>query len=71
MFKSLRNSALPPEHVFSVTVGSSSKKTLASWHVLEPADVISVIALLNGAAHAPALGQEVVASEDAAGESKA
>lgn len=48
MFKSLRNSKLPTEHVFSVTVGASSKQTLASWHLLEPADVISAVALLNG-----------------------
>ncbi|KAF1356607.1 alpha,alpha-trehalose-phosphate synthase-like protein subunit Tps2 [Delphinella strobiligena] len=48
MFRSLRNSTLPKEHVFSVTVGASSKQTLASWHLLEPSDVISAIQLLNG-----------------------
>jgi trehalose 6-phosphate synthase/phosphatase len=48
MFRSLRQSDLPPEHVFSVTVGASSKQTLASWHLLEPSDVISCISLLNG-----------------------
>jgi trehalose 6-phosphate synthase/phosphatase len=48
MFRSLRQSDLPAEHVFSVTVGASSKQTLASWHLLEPSDVISCIALLNG-----------------------
>lgn len=52
MFKSLRNSNLVKDHVFSVTVGASSKQTLASWHLLEPADVISTIALLNGASDA-------------------
>ncbi|KKA16990.1 Alpha,alpha-trehalose-phosphate synthase (UDP-forming) [Rasamsonia emersonii CBS 393.64] len=47
MFRALRNSDLPPEHVFSVTVGASSKQTLASWHLLEPADVIATIGSLN------------------------
>ncbi|KAF1830914.1 hypothetical protein BDW02DRAFT_601239 [Decorospora gaudefroyi] len=56
MFRSLRQSKLPPDHVFSVTVGASSKQTLASWHLLEPADVVSVIALLNGSADAGNVG---------------
>jgi len=63
MFQSLRESALPEESVFSVTVGASSKKTLASWHVLEPADVISTIALLNSASHAGATGQDGAADD--------
>ena len=50
MFRALRATNLPPDHVFSVTVGASSKQTLASWHLLEPADVIASIALLNGSA---------------------
>ncbi|CZT10369.1 probable trehalose-6-phosphate phosphatase [Rhynchosporium agropyri] len=48
MFRALNGSALDPEHMFTVTVGASSKMTLAHWHLLEPADVISSIALLNG-----------------------
>ncbi|TVY67386.1 Trehalose-phosphatase [Lachnellula suecica] len=48
MFRALNASNLPPEHVFTVTVGASSKMTLAHWHLLEPADVISSVALLNG-----------------------
>jgi len=48
MFRSLNGTKLPTEHVFTVTVGASSKLTLANWHLLEPADVISSIALLNG-----------------------
>ncbi|OKL63458.1 hypothetical protein UA08_02071 [Talaromyces atroroseus] len=48
MFRALRHSDLPPEHIFSVTVGASSKQTLASWHLLEPADVIATIGMLNG-----------------------
>ena len=48
MFRALNASALAPEHVFTVTVGASSKMTLAHWHLLEPSDVISSVALLNG-----------------------
>jgi len=60
MFKSLRNSNLPEEHVFSVTVGASSKQTLASWHLLEPSDVISAVALLNGSVDAGNIGPVAV-----------
>lgn len=56
MFRALSLSSLPDEHIFSVTVGASSKQTLASWHLLEPSDVISVIALLNGSADAGNVG---------------
>ncbi|KAH8593901.1 glycosyltransferase family 20-domain-containing protein [Bisporella sp. PMI_857] len=48
MFRALNSSSLAPEHYFTVTVGASSKNTLAHWHLLEPVDVISSIALLNG-----------------------
>ena len=48
MFRALSASPLPAEHVFTVTVGASSKMTLAHWHLLEPKDVISTVALLNG-----------------------
>lgn len=48
MFRALNGSTLEKNHVFTVTVGASSKMTLAHWHLLEPADVISSIALLNG-----------------------
>jgi len=61
MFRTLRATKLPQEHVFSVTVGASSKLTLASWHLLEPADVVSTIALLNGIAGAGDLGTQAVA----------
>ncbi|KKK14428.1 putative alpha,alpha-trehalose-phosphate synthase subunit Tps2 [Aspergillus rambellii] len=47
MFRALQNSNLPPDHVFSVTVGASSKQTAASWHLLEPSDVIEAISILN------------------------
>jgi trehalose 6-phosphate synthase/phosphatase len=48
MFRALNSSGLPDEHVFTVTVGASSKMTLAHWHLLEPSDVISSIGLLTG-----------------------
>ncbi|GME24367.1 Glycosyl transferase family 20 [Neofusicoccum parvum] len=60
MFRALRGSKLPEDHVFSVTVGASSKQTLASWHLLEPADVVSCIALLNGSADAGNIGAVAV-----------
>ncbi|KAB2580055.1 Trehalose-phosphatase [Lasiodiplodia theobromae] len=60
MFRALRGSKLPEDHVFSVTVGASSKQTLASWHLLEPADVISCVALLNGSADAGNIGAVAV-----------
>ncbi|KAK7533266.1 alpha,alpha-trehalose-phosphate synthase-like protein subunit Tps2 [Phyllosticta citribraziliensis] len=60
MFRALRRSNLPQDHVFSVTVGASSKQTLASWHLLEPSDVISVVALLNGSADAGNIGAVAV-----------
>lgn len=39
---------LNPEHVFTATVGASTKVTLARWHLLEPEDVIDSVALLAG-----------------------
>lgn len=48
MFRALNGSTLESDHCFTVTVGASSKNTLAHWHLLEPADVISSVALLNG-----------------------
>jgi trehalose 6-phosphate synthase/phosphatase len=69
MFRSLRASSLPNDHVFAVTVGASSKQTIASWHLLEPSDVISALSLLNGNAD----GGNVAAAtavEDAIPESK-
>ncbi|KAK6334369.1 threalose-6-phosphate phosphatase [Orbilia blumenaviensis] len=48
MFRALRRSTLPAEHVFAVTIGASTKMTLASWHLQEPADVIDSVRLLIG-----------------------
>ncbi|AEO60371.1 glycosyltransferase family 20 protein [Thermothelomyces thermophilus ATCC 42464] len=36
------------EQCFTVTVGASTKVTLARWHLLEPEDVIECVALLAG-----------------------
>jgi trehalose 6-phosphate synthase/phosphatase len=36
------------ENVFTVTVGASTKVTLARWHLLEPEDVVDSVALLAG-----------------------
>ncbi|KAJ5738284.1 Trehalose-phosphatase [Penicillium malachiteum] len=47
MFRALQKFDLPQDHVYSVTVGASSKQTDASWHLLEPADVINTIQMLN------------------------
>jgi len=48
MFRALNASGLPDQHIFTVAVGASSKPTLAKFHLLEPSDVISAVALLNG-----------------------
>lgn len=36
------------DQCFTVTVGASTKVTLARWHLLEPEDVIECVALLAG-----------------------
>lgn len=46
MFRALLRCNLPRNEVFAVTVGASSKKTLAAWHLLEPRDVIAAITSL-------------------------
>lgn len=51
MFRSLNGATgevLHEDHVFTVTVGASTKVTLAKWHLLEPEDVIECVALLAG-----------------------
>ncbi|KAK8050452.1 trehalose-phosphatase [Apiospora phragmitis] len=52
MFRALSNlSGIGPEpqNIFTVTVGASTKVTLARWHILEPADVVEATGLLAGA----------------------
>jgi len=42
--------AMPVDGVFSTTVGASSKKTLARWHVTSPYAIVeSVLALVDDA----------------------
>ncbi|OBT49209.1 hypothetical protein VE00_00160 [Pseudogymnoascus sp. WSF 3629] len=48
MFRALNASGVPEETMFTVTVGSSSRMTLAHWHLPEPADVIHSLATLAG-----------------------
>lgn len=49
MFRALNGlsgNSLIAENIFTVTVGASTKVTLARWHLLEPEDVIEAVALL-------------------------
>ncbi|KAK2035634.1 family 20 glycosyltransferase [Colletotrichum zoysiae] len=51
MFRALNGlsgTELHNDHVFTVTVGASTKVTLARWHLLEPEDVVECVALLVG-----------------------
>lgn len=56
MFRSLNGlstadngaAAIEPDHTFTITVGASTKVTLARWHVLEPEDIVECGALLAG-----------------------
>ena len=41
------------DHVFTVTVGTGRKATLARWHLLEPEDVVDVAGLLAGLTYGP------------------
>ena len=59
MFRSLRSSKLPTDHVFAVNVGVTAKKTAASWHLVEPSDVVSAIAMLNEPAGAGTMNDEL------------
>jgi trehalose 6-phosphate synthase/phosphatase len=52
MFRALNGLAGPvldADHVFTVTVGASTKVTLARWHLLEAEDVVDCITLIAGA----------------------
>ncbi|KAK4221456.1 putative glycosyltransferase [Podospora fimiseda] len=61
MFRALNGLSAPSdgsadveaENTFTVTVGASTKVTLARWHLLEPEDVIECTALLAGAVGTP------------------
>jgi trehalose 6-phosphate synthase/phosphatase len=62
MFRAMKNSTLSRETAFAVNVGASSKATEATWHVLEPSDVISIIGMLNGGSATSAIGNIGAAS---------
>jgi len=48
MFRSLKKSTLAKESMFSVSIGSDSKPTEASYHLEEPKDVVKAVMMLNG-----------------------
>ncbi|RYO96168.1 hypothetical protein DL763_003369 [Monosporascus cannonballus] len=51
MFRALNNLSgeqVKRDQIFTVTVGSSNKLTLAKWHLLEPEDVVEIAGLLAG-----------------------
>lgn len=48
MFRALNGSGLPEETIFAVTVGASTRMTLAKWHLPEAQDVVHSMAGLAG-----------------------
>ncbi|KAJ3203722.1 threalose-6-phosphate phosphatase [Entophlyctis luteolus] len=48
MFKTLLRSDLGEDECFSVTVGPATKKTKATWHVQQPAELIQLLGKLAG-----------------------
>lgn len=50
MFRALRDSGLPKNTVYSVTIGESQKLTDADWILSDPTEVIATIMMLNGSA---------------------
>lgn len=47
MFRALRDSGLPKNTVYSVTIGEIQKLTDADWIVSDPTEVIATIMMLN------------------------
>lgn len=47
MFRALRNSGLPKNTVYSVTIGESQKLTDAEWILADPTEVLATIIMLN------------------------
>jgi trehalose 6-phosphate synthase/phosphatase len=51
--------ALSPEAVFSTTVGASSKRTLANWHVTTPQEIVdAMLGLVGGAGGAATIEEK-------------
>ncbi|KAJ3265049.1 threalose-6-phosphate phosphatase [Chytriomyces hyalinus] len=46
MFKALARSNMPEDDCFTVTIGSATKKTKASWHVVKPEELIDLLGVL-------------------------
>ncbi|ORY60815.1 trehalose-phosphatase [Pseudomassariella vexata] len=59
----LSGTALSEESIFTVTVGASTKVTLAKYHVLEPDDVIEGMALLAGVGKDGVMADHTVLSQ--------
>lgn len=69
MFRALNGvsgTALREETIFTVTVGASTKVTLARWHVLEPSDVIEGMALLANVGMSGEMGDNVLSQNNLA-----
>lgn len=47
MFVALRESRLPPNQVYSISVGPSSKSTMASWHLPDPGAVVALLSMFG------------------------
>jgi trehalose 6-phosphate synthase/phosphatase len=49
MFRQLRRAnEIPADGLFPTTVGAADKMTSAKWHVLEPMDIVNIMANLAG-----------------------
>jgi len=46
MFRALLTGGLNKDHVFACTVGPSSKRTLAAYHLDSPSDVVAALSTL-------------------------
>lgn len=62
----LSGTALDADNIFTVTVGASTKVTLARWHVLEPEDVIEGMALLANVGMSGEKGDTVLSQNNLA-----
>ncbi|RYP07766.1 hypothetical protein DL764_002313 [Monosporascus ibericus] len=62
MFRALNNLSgeqVKRDHIFTVTVGSCNKLTLAKWHLLEPEDVVEIASLLAGVGLSGEAGEQL------------
>lgn len=69
MFRALNSvsgSAVDEDKIFTVTVGASTKVTLAKYHVLEPSDVIEGMALLANVGNSGEIGDTVLSQNNLA-----